>query len=147
LYYSFWPEDGKVMWYKLLQIFCITAIIWSFLILAKKAANGTLFERFMIIIFGSAIVLLGAYPLSREYGGVMNYVSHTLTRLSSYIDSSEVSSSSKRGRLDAPRTDDTRKTRSETSSIRKDTSNSKPLDDLSTDDRRELDSLIQSVIN
>jgi hypothetical protein len=55
----------------------------------KKNNDGSLFERFMIIIFASSIVLLGAYPLSREYGGVRNYVSAKVDQVSNYLKNGE----------------------------------------------------------
>jgi hypothetical protein len=111
--------------------------------LAKKGTDGSLFERFMIIVFGAAIVLLGAYPLSREYGGVRNYISAKLAQVGSYIDSD--ASTAKRGRLgtaEKPAAPSRSKDRSSASSP-----NQKPMDDLSNDDRKQLDSLIQSVVN
>lgn len=77
--------------------------------MGKKNNDGSLFERFMIIIFASSIVLLGAYPLSREYGGVRNYVSAKVDQVSNYLKNGEgkgvvreENSKSQRARLKEP---------------------------------------------
>lgn len=153
-------------------------------VLAKKGGDASLFERFMIIIFGASMVLLGAYPLSREHGGVTNYVSAKLKQISEYVESASSDSgtsssvSSFRGKSNkSSSTTSSSKIANNSSSVNSSSverqqqnrqsqrarladpstnqknsnnlppANEKPLDDLSNNDRKELDSLIDSVLN
>jgi len=56
--------------------------------MGNNKKDGGLFERFLIMMFGLAIVLLGAYPLSREYGGIRKYLASKGDQLARFYDSS-----------------------------------------------------------
>jgi hypothetical protein len=114
--------------------------------LAKKNNDGGLFERFLIIIFGAAIVLLGAYPLTREYGGVTNYLQSKGSQLSSYLDQ-KGDGTTRRGQLSSGLPPAQKKRVSDLNRNTKRTVDEKPMDDLTVDDRKELDNLLQSVVN
>jgi hypothetical protein len=119
--------------------------------LAKKSNDGGLLERFLIIMFGAAIVLLGAYPLTREYGGIRNYLSSKGSQLASYFertgDSTTRYPTTGRGRLSDNLPPAQRKRLPGQQQNTKNSSNEKPMDDLTVDDRKELDSLLQSLLN
>ncbi|HMO17537.1 MAG TPA: hypothetical protein PKA63_08470 [Oligoflexia bacterium] len=70
--------------------------------MGKKSSEGGLFERFLIILFGIAIVMLGAYPLTREYGGVRKYLTVKGDQIAKYFDAASGETgkkASKRSRL------------------------------------------------
>ncbi len=111
--------------------------------MAKKGTGGSLFERFMIIIFGVSLVLLGAYPLGREYGGVGNYVSTKIEQLRTYAGSLNAESL----RVPSETSSKGRNTTTSKKTPEKRTASQKPVDDTSGEKRGQLDSLIQSVLN
>ena len=102
-------------------------------IMAKDDVN--LFERFLIMMFGLAVVLIGLYPLSRQYGGVREFFQEKAKKISSLYNDTE------RG-LSRARLND----KSNSTSYNKKVSQEKaPNDKLTNKDREELDSLIDKV--
>lgn len=114
--------------------------------MAKKGNDGGLFERFLIIIFGAAIVLLGAYPLTREYGGVTNYLHSKGRQLSSYLDQKD-GATTRRGQLSSSLPPAQKSRVQDPKRNNKKSVDQKPMDELTVDDRKELDTLLQSVVN
>lgn len=112
-----------------------------------KASDGGLFGRFLIILFGLGVVLLGAYPLTREYGGVSNYVSIKADQFNDFIGSIDSGLSgggerNKRARLSPERT----KTKANSLPPAKtlEVGSGEPMGKVSKDERKKLDDLINT---
>jgi hypothetical protein len=58
--------------------------------MAKKDEIN-LFERFLIMSFGVGVVLAGLYPLTRQYGGVENFIKAKTQKASKIYDNLEKS--------------------------------------------------------
>lgn len=41
----------------------------------ESTVTGSLSARLLIILYGLGIVAIGAYPIQREHGGILNYLS------------------------------------------------------------------------
>lgn len=98
----------------------------------------SLFERFIIMMFGLGVVLVGLYPLSRQYGGVREFLKEKTSKVFSSYNQFEKSVG--RARL----SDDSEKPRTEKKAIVVE-ENRKPKDKITNKDREELDKLIDKV--
>jgi len=112
-----------------------------------KASDGGLFGRFLIILFGLGVVLLGAYPLTREYGGVSNYVSIKADQLNDFIGSIDTSSAGREGSKRAQLSTESSKSRSSGLPPAKtqELGRGEPMGKVSKDERKKLDDLINTV--
>ena len=99
----------------------------------------SIFERVIIMLFGVAVVLLGLYPLSREYDGIDGFIKSKAQRFSDLFK--EVDNKLDRARLSEERN----APRSTKKAFVDDVSKKKEVDKIDNKDRQELDSLIDKV--
>ena len=111
-----------------------------------KKAEASLFERFVIMLMGLGVLLVGAYPLTRQHGGLFKYLKTKgidVGGIESYLDSA-----SRRARLKYKEIkDDSVKLESkkvERNPIKKE---EKSIDSMSGDDREDLNKLLDKVVD
>lgn len=106
-----------------------------------NGSEASLFERFVIMIMGLGVMLVGAYPLTKSSGGVLKYLKSKgveVQPIENFLDKA-----SKRARLKYQEIkDDSAKS----SNHRKSNMKSNEIDKISNDDKEELDSLLNEVV-
>lgn len=106
-----------------------------------KGSEASLFERFVIMIMGLGVMLVGAYPLTKSNGGVLKYLKSKgieVQPLEKFLDST-----SKRARLKYQEIKDESE---KSASHRKSLAKENELDSLTKDDKKDLDSLLDDVL-
>lgn len=101
-----------------------------------KKPEASLFERFIIMLMGLGVLLVGASPLTKEHGGIFKYLKSKgieVGGLESYIDSA-----SKRARLKYKEV--------VAESVKVDRREEKSLDAITKNDKEELDKLLDEVV-
>lgn len=106
--------------------------------------SGSLGARLLIIIYAASLVAIGAYPIRREYGSVVNFLRKEAAELR---QSSSVSKWAKfnwtRARLAEPK--DSKIVIGGDNVPEKTTAPKKDLDKLTHSDRKQLDDLLSTL--
>lgn len=108
-----------------------------------KKAEASLFERFVIMLMGLGVLLVGAYPLTRQHGGVFKYLKSKgleVGGIESYLDNA-----SKRARLKYKEIKDESHKVESTKVQHSKKVPEKSLDSISGDDREDLNKLLDKV--
>lgn len=103
-----------------------------------KGSEASLFERFVIMVMGLGVVLVGAYPLTRANGGVLKYLKSKGVEIKPIEDF--LDTTSKRARLKYE------EIKNQTEKSPSQHKKAKEVDSLSNNDKEELDSLLNEVI-
>ncbi len=101
-----------------------------------KKPEASLFERFIIMLMGLGVMLVGVSPLAKEHGGIFKYLKSKgieVGGLESYIDST-----SKRARLKYKEV--------VAESVKVDKREEKALDAITKKDKEELNKLLDDVV-
>ncbi len=110
--------------------------------MAKKS-EATLFQRFIIMLMGLGVALVGAYPLTKESGGVLKYLKNkgiAVGGIENYVNTA-----SKRARLkynEITRESSNSKKSNVKSNVK---AVEKPKDILDNSDRDDLNKLLEEV--
>jgi hypothetical protein len=103
--------------------------------MAKKE-DVSLFERLIVMMFGVGVVMAGLYPLTRQYGGIREFVKsksasavNVLNKIEAEVNRAQLADPQKANKVD---------------SIDRKVSVSKG-DKLDNKDRKELDGLIDNI--
>lgn len=113
--------------------------------MAEAKAKGSFWARLLIILYGLGIVAIGAHPLQKQYGGVFAFLERESAAFAGVFQQSETQRAG-RGLLEEPPI-----TRSLNASQQGLTTDSKlespnrPIDGLTTTDRKQLDKLINNL--
>ena len=104
--------------------------------MAKKD-DISIFERIIIMMFGIGVVLAGLYPLTRQYGGIREFVKSKTARFEKIVRGIETE-------VNRAQLADPKKVKKIEETEKKSVIN-KSGDNLDNKDRKELDGLIENI--